>query len=245
MSEEQAADVTDGPAVIEWGGAGAVRRRPWPGPARILRNRWLAPLVAGLGAVAVFASFVGEWATLTIPDFGGPGENVPLTVTRRVSDMGAVGAAYLVGVLALVGTVTLVLFGALSAHRNARLIGLATAGGLLAILVAHATLDEVTENMFLFGPEISIQIEHSHGLVMAYVGTAALGLALVLAGWFAPTPPADGAAVHATEPANEIDWPWRRPQRAADAVLADGDEPLDLTVGPARPFTLPDQTDRP
>lgn len=169
-----------------------------------------------------------------------------------VTDIAGYGGAYLVGELAVTGALALVFFGAPTIRHNSRIVGIATAGGLLALLAAAtATLDESAPWPFLLNPEITLQVEHGRGLVMAYAGTAALGLALYLAGRFIPSPPAAAGAGRpagaAGDPVDAValdDWPWRRPRRAF-VTDTDDDEgaPIDLTVAPASPFALPDQQD--
>src|SRR5687768_3679790 len=103
MSQEPQSDVgarLDEPAVVEFGADEPVRERPRA--AHILtavRRDWrLVPIIAGLSAVALFASMVGEWQVTTFPqpDLFSPGQTPPLPV--GLADMGAFATGYLIGV---------------------------------------------------------------------------------------------------------------------------------------------------
>jgi len=232
MSEVSARRRPDEPAVIEWSGSEM--------PGRLLSRsvgRWSAPLVAGLGAVAVFASLVEQWGTLTLPGRSGPDESSSAVITQRVADTGNLGVVYLVGVLGLLSTAALVIFGTGNARHNARLIGAATGVGVLAILAATtATLDEPTQ--LVFDRDIELRVSYGRGLVMAYVGTVCLGLAHLLA--VGPSPAGSGQAGTAGSDTPFVgDGPWRRRRHNPEPWPGADAQPLDLTVGPARPFAPP------
>jgi hypothetical protein len=251
---------SDRPAVISHGTAGpgdlSGRRRGVGLVAGIGRDRRLGPVVAGLGAVAVFASLVGEWTITSLPNSEQDGISA-VQVPAGVGEVGNFGIAYLVGVFGVVGCLALVLFGVSPAVRhNARVIGVATTGALLALLSAATyTLDDAAERRAFYPTGAGFRIEYGRGLVMAFVGTACLGLALYLAGRFIPQPAGlegngergsddlpEGMAHRGS--AEEGGWPWRRRRPGAESE-PDGayPAPADLTVTPAVPFARPEQQD--
>jgi hypothetical protein len=259
-------------ATVEWGETEPGRRsRGSRWLTGIGQDHRLVPVLAGLGVAGVIASLLGEWSVTSVPDAGPNGEAVRLP--GGVADVANFGAGYLIGLLGVIGSIALVLFGAPAIRHNARVLGLALTGGVLVLLVAATTaLDQGTERL-LFAPSEALQIEYGRGLTMAFLGTAALGLALLLAGRFVQpppdatatgasatpaggAPPASGAptsgtpATDAGPPADRPgDWPWRRPgagrgQPADLEYQPDGrPAPTDLTVGPATPFAHPDRPD--
>ncbi|MDG4827719.1 hypothetical protein O7627_00175 [Solwaraspora sp. WMMD1047] len=254
-------------ATVEWGETEPGRRsRSTRWLTGIGQDHRLVPVLAGLGVAGVIASLVGEWSVTTVPNAGANGEAVRLP--GGVADVANFGAGYLIGLLGVIGSIALVLFGAPASRHNARVLGLALTGGVLVLLVAATTaLDQGTERL-LFGASEGLQIAYGRGLTMAFLGTAALGLALLLAGRFvqppptaiatgatAAAPPASGAPTSGT-PATDAelpadgpgDWPWRRPGagRGQSTDLGQHDDrpaPTDLTVGPATPFAHPDRPD--
>ncbi|HEY0697201.1 MAG TPA: hypothetical protein VGD43_05265, partial [Micromonospora sp.] len=141
------------------GDAAVLSGHPAPaagGPlARLLdtvgRDARLVPMVAGLGAVAAVASLVGEWTVVTIPGTETGGD--PIAVPAGVSDVGNLGGAYLVGLLAVVAGLALALRGSHRIRHDARVLGLAVTLGLLGVLAAAtATLDEAAERTFYLTP---------------------------------------------------------------------------------------------
>ncbi|RGC68722.1 hypothetical protein C5N14_12055 [Micromonospora sp. MW-13] len=240
---------SDGVAVVEWGG-------PEPTPpgragrslAGLGRDRRLPLLPAGLGVAAAFASLVGEWLVMTVPN-GGPEGNATLRVPGGVSDVGGFGVGYLVGLFALAAAVALALRGTPAVRHNARVAGLALAAALLGVLVATAfSLDDSGQRTFFYSPEDGFRIEYGRGLVMAFVACALLAAALHLAGRV-PVPgptgresaPVDGAGPADPEAEPEPGhWGWRGgpPRSGRDADLPAA--PADLTVQPTVPFARPE-----
>jgi hypothetical protein len=257
-------------ATVEWGETEPGRRsRGARWLTGIGQDARLVPVLAGLGIAGVMASLVGEWSITTLPGAGPNGEAVRLP--GGVADVANFGAGYLIGLLGVIGSVALVLFGAPATRHNARVLGLALTGGVLVLLVAATTaLDQGTEQLLL-SPDDGLEIAYGRGLTMAFLGTAALGLALLLAGRFVQPPPAaagatappggaapptSGAPTTGTPAAGaglpadgSGDWPWRRPGagrgQPADPAHQPDDRPAptDLTVGPATPFAHPDRPD--
>ncbi|GAB3148890.1 hypothetical protein GCM10027290_34320 [Micromonospora sonneratiae] len=251
---------SDGAVVIEWGNG--TPSSPGRTPRLLtgfLQDRRLAPVVAGLGAVAVFASLVGEWTITTLPDRDSTRVQPTVDVTAGVSEIGSFGIGYLVGVLGLVSVLSLVLFGSSPTVRhNARVVGLAVSVGLLAILTAATyALDADVEQRLTLAPGDRLSVVYGRGLVMAFVGTAALGLALYLVGLTARLPydrdPHPDDQDHADSEAGDDGhragdeggdrgdgggWPWQRRRSAEPDVVAEvqAATPDDLTVSPAVPF---------
>ncbi|MFC0532968.1 hypothetical protein [Phytohabitans kaempferiae] len=262
MSQEPQADIgarTDEAAVVEFGADEPVRGRPRISQVLTgVRRDWrLVPMVAGLGAVAIFASMVGEWqvTTFTGQDFIGPGQSVQPT-TAGIAELGGFGTGYLIGVFVIVGCVALVLFGRPALRDQVRILGLTAAGVLGAVLVSVAVwLDDnsaafAAADIFVGPQGPPYELAYGRGLTMAFLGVAGLAAALHLAGRLMPTPPAQPAVAPATAdaepppaPEEQPDWPWRRPRAARESAEADTDlpPPADLTVGPTAPFLpMPD-----
>jgi hypothetical protein len=236
MSQQHSADnPTDGPAIVAWGSEPAARpgRRPLLIGA-VRRGRRFGPVVAALGTVAIFASLVTEWAVTTLPGASPDGRG-PLDVPQTVNDIGSFGTAYLIGVLALAGSVTLALFGTAPIRRNVRVGGLTLAAGLLVMLVAlAAALGRIMSRYFFSGGE-TLVVEYGRGLVMAFAGVAALGAALLLAGGGASAAAGStagtGGGKHGRD---ETDWSWQRSRATGEP------EATDVAVTPAEPFAGPD-----
>ncbi|RAN97240.1 hypothetical protein GAR05_03740 [Micromonospora saelicesensis] len=243
MSEElpipRQGDRSEAPAVIEWGAdEPAPRRRFALSLADLAQDPRLPLLLAGLGAVAAIASLVGEWLVMSLPN-GGPEGNTTIKVPAGVSEVGAFGVGYLVGLLALVCTVALTLRGTAAVRPNARLAGLTLAGALLALLVAAtASLDNPGQRSFFYSPQDGFQVEYGRGLVMAFVACVLFAAALRLT-------PAAPPGVFAGPPDNDrpadapAPRPWRR-RRDPDPIEDGLPAPADLTVTPAAPFARPD-----
>ncbi|SCE80885.1 hypothetical protein [Micromonospora saelicesensis] len=243
MSEElpipRQGDRSEAPAVIEWGAdEPAPRRRFALSLADLAQDPRLPLLLAGLGAVAAIASLVGEWLVMSLPN-GGPEGNTTIKVPAGVSEVGAFGVGYLVGLLALVCTVALTLRGTAAVRPNARLAGLTLTGALLALLVAAtASLDNPGQRSFFYSPQDGFQVEYGRGLVMAFVACVLFAAALRLT-------PAAPPRVFAGPPDNDrpgdapAPRPWRR-RRDPDPIEDGLPAPADLTVTPAAPFARPD-----
>ena len=241
-------------AVVEWGDTTSGPRRPLP---RFLsglgRDRRLVPLVAGLGAVALFASLVSEWQVTTVTSefFGGPDLRGDQRVLTGIGDLGAWGAGYLIGIFLLACATALAMFGPAVVARAARVVALTSAGVLLTLLVAMAI--ELGErsvalgSIFYLNQEVGKSLEYGRGIPCAFVGVCAVALAAHLAGRLLPAAPGAAAGAADPEPGSDRDadlpGSWRRRPPAPGYTSA---PPIDLTVEPATPFTpLPDGRDRP
>jgi hypothetical protein len=218
----------------------------------VAADRRLVPVAAALGGVALFASSVSEWQVTKIDATLLGGDQVGMQpVASGVADLGASGAGYLLGVFALVAAAVLVLFGPAPGRRYARLIGLSTGGTLLALLAGLAS--DLGDSSRALGRAYSaqvapeqVQISYGRGLWCAVFGVAAVTLALVVAGRHL-LPPEHAAA----EPAAGVDpvaeqvpvdeappvWSWRKPRDVGEEDGWRPEEPFDLTVRSAKPFT--------
>ncbi|SDY17534.1 hypothetical protein SAMN05444365_101939 [Micromonospora pattaloongensis] len=231
MSQQHPVDgPAPGPTIVAWG----PRRGPLLEPLRspltaFARDPRVVTGVAALGTAAVAGSLFGEWA-VTAPGDTAPAGDGPPTVPQTVNDIGSFGTTYLVGVLALTGCVALALFGAPAVRRELRVAGLALAGGLLVMLGALlAALHQIMSRYF--GVE-ALAVRHGRGLVLAFVGVAMLGAALLLARR-APTLPGGGGG--------SGDEPGRPSRRRSDGPGSDSArQPADLSVTPAPPFLDPE-----
>lgn len=221
--------------------------------AGVRRDPRLVPVIAGLGAVALFASLAGEWQTTTVDEGYIQPEAAGQALPAGLAELGGWAAAYSVGIFALVGCAGLVLFGRPAARDHARVLGLTTAGVLVGILAAITMWlgdGSVILGPSFYNPELQYELAYGRGLTTAFVGVVLLGVALFLAGRLMPAapdaPPAPPAAtedVKEEEPAEQGDWPWRRPRQAREAHDPEADlpPPIDLTVAPTAPFVpLPD-----
>ncbi|MBB5829893.1 hypothetical protein [Micromonospora carbonacea] len=210
--------------VLEWGGSE-------PGPpgrvgrplSRLGRDRRIPLVAAGLGAVAAFASLVGEWLVMTVPT-GGP-EGDTLRVPGGVSDVGGFGLGYLVGLFALVTAAALALRGSAAVRHDARVAGLALSTALIGVLVAASLSLDDSGRQALYSSEDGFQVEYGRGLVAAFAACVLLAAALYLAGRADAGPPAEGAP-RAERPTAE----------ETDALPG----PVDLTVQPTAPFARPE-----
>lgn len=259
MSQEPQADVgarLDQPAVVEFGADEPVRKRPRASQIlTAIRKDWrLVPVIAGLSAVAIFASLVGEWQTSTFTQQQQepiPPEQLPAPAPAGLAELGGFAAGYLIGVFVLVGCMSLVLFGRPAMRDQLRVLGLTAAGVSAAILVGVTVWLDGHSAAFasagiFFGPQgPSFELTYGRGLTMAYLGVAGLAVALYLAGRLMPAAPPQPAAAEANadaapqaEVATQVDWPWRRPRAAQEHDDLDSDlpPPADLTVGPTAPF---------
>jgi hypothetical protein len=217
-------------------------------------DRRAVPLAAAVGAVALFAALMSEWQITvmdTTPFDEDRGSNRPLPA--GIGDLGALGGGFLAGLFALAGAMVLVLFGPVAGRQYARLVGLTTGGVLIAVLAALArTLDDTSRAVdAIFTIELDedrLQLSYGRGLWCAFLGVAAVMLALYLAGRHIPAVRArPESADEQAGPAYEapVVWSWRRPKADVDDEQPP-DAPFDLTVGPTRPFTsLGDDRDKP
>jgi len=121
---------------------------------------------------------------------------------------------------------------------------------LLAVLVALASSLSDTSRVVLalFTLELAdddMKLSYGRGLWCAFLGVAAVLLALYLAGRHEPHPveaePDEGTQQPA--PAGPVVWSWRRPKEDDEGPP---DTPFDLTVTSTKPFTsLGDDRDKP
>lgn len=216
-------------ATVQWGSDEPARGGR---AARILRgvgrDPRLAPVAAGAGVLAAIAAVTADWTITAIPNAGAEGG--PVLLTSNVSDLGNFGAAYLIGTLAVLGCLSLALFGTAGVRHNARMAGVALAAGTLGVLIGvTVSLDDNAVTGLPYVPIAeSLDISHGRGLVMAYVGTAAFLTALLLAVPYAPVPPVGGGAgaPAAGRPADPADPVATAPDPAAPVATAQtGPEP--------------------
>ncbi|GGK93752.1 hypothetical protein [Mangrovihabitans endophyticus] len=242
----------EGESVIDFGAppgdAPRSARRRWDASGTLrglLADRRLVPVTAALAAIALFASLISEWQVTAVDTtvFGATvAGNQP--VPTDLGDFGAWAAGYLIGVFVLVTATVLVLFGPAPGRRYARLVGLSAGGVMLGLLFAvEPTLDETSRAL---GALVTLQLDADQidlapgrGIWCALVGVAAAMVALWLSVRHFP-------AAGTVEPA-ETDasaWAWRR-TGDADDEMDPADEPFDLSVSSASPFTsLADDRDR-
>ena len=246
-------------SVVDFGAGENAPRRP-RGPrfsvslwaASLAADRRVVPVAAALGGVALFASSVSEWQVTSVDASllsGGQVGMQPLPTT--LADLGAWGAGYLIGVFALVAATVLVLFGPVPGRRYARLIGLSFGGSLIALLAgAGSELGDSSRTLGQFFTASvtagQVEVSYGRGLWCAVFGVAAVMLALILAGRHLMPPDRSGAPAADEPPAAGVPpvWSWRRPRSAGEEDNEQGpEEPFDLTVSSAKPFT-PSNDDR-
>jgi hypothetical protein len=230
-------DVTEG-AVIEFGAEPPARR--WLGLAA---DRRVVPLAAGLAAVAAFASLVSEWQITTMDGtaFGGDAAGNRM-IPADLSDLGAVGTGYLVALFPLVAAVVLTLFGPAAGRRYARLTGLAVGGTLLGLLLAMTvTLGQQSRIISrLYTDQVDggeVTVGYGRGLWCALFAVIAVLAALYLAGrHLTPAGRTESGPDDEDPPAV---WSWRRPR--AEPADPGPEEPFELTVSSAPPFSPPEE----
>ena len=204
----------------------APRRRRWnlSGAARNLAaDRRAVPLAGVLGAVALLAALISEWQVTTVDAavFGSDGAFGDRLVPTGVTDLGALGGAFLTGLFPLVATVVLAIFGPPAGRRWVRLAGLSVGGTLLgllfAITVSLGDESRVMPGLYTISLEDNqVEFGYGRGLWCALAGVGLAMLALYLSGRAAT-------------------WTWRRQPARDEPVIPD--QPLELTVGPATPFS--------
>jgi hypothetical protein len=191
----------------------------------------VAPLIAGLGGVAAFASLISEWQVTTVDGLMYGADEVGETkmLPTDLFDLGGVGAAYVVGLFLLAIAVLLAIRGPEAGRRYARLAGFGAGGVLLALLLASVQLLGAQSRQVTSFYKIALDSEHmtvalGRGLWCAIAAVAAALVALWLAGRATAGPRPE--RVQAPEPA--------------------ADEPLELSITPAEPFvSSPDNRDIP
>jgi hypothetical protein len=218
-------------------------------------DRRAVPLAAAVGAVALFASLISEWQVTQVNGdsfIGGAAAGGNRPMPSGVTDLGALGGAYLGGLFVLTGAMVLVLYGPPAGRRYARLLGLSGGGVLLALLAALASsLSDTSRVIFTFlttdFAEDQMQLSYGRGLWCAFFGVAAVLLALYLSGRHEPrtvvTATSTEDAVVVETPEAPVVWSWRRPREDEETLP---DAPYDLTVTSTKPFTSrPDDRDKP
>lgn len=261
MSQDQPAEPVDagvdGPdntsgntaGVLQWGEDDTDRPRGHLARtlAGLRADPRLAPLIAGIAGLAFLASMLTEWRVWRIASIdveGGEEGALENPILSGVEAFPSIGTAYLVGVLLLAACVTLALAGAGPVRHNARLVGTATAGVVLGILVtATVRLDQLAgllDDIAMSPGEMRTEVVAGRGLYLAYAGVLATALALLLAP--GPRPEPDTAtAARADGDRPDGDRAWRPRPGGMPARPFDG--PEDLTVEPASPFLPPGDTD--
>ncbi|WP_127544240.1 hypothetical protein [Actinoplanes sp. OR16] len=232
----------DSEAVIEFGAPEKPEREGRA--ARLAHLRGLGSdhripvLVAGVGAVAAFASLISEWQTTTVPDITIIGEDGEGQIAESqmfpasLIDLGGAGAAYMVGLFLVVTTVVLTLFGPAAGRRYARLAGLSVGGVQLALLLAVVQMlgDSSLLISRYFGAQIgqeAPEIAYGRGVWCALAGVAAALVAL----WLAERAPSGERRI--------------KPRRVEEPESTP-DAPLELSITPAEPFAqFPGDRDQP
>ncbi|WP_067509610.1 hypothetical protein [Actinoplanes sp. TFC3] len=188
-------------AVIEFGPAGepAPRRRFSPGSSLggLVRDRRIAPLAAGLGGVALFASLIAEWQVTAVDGTVlRESDTGDLLFESSIGELGGWGAGFLAGLFLLVIATVLTLFGPAAGRAYTRLAGLSTGGVLLAIvLVVYSTLEDRSwvirqiEAAGLSENDDQLHLSIGRGPWCAGVGLILLLIALCVAGLAAPRAP--------------------------------------------------------
>lgn len=201
-------------------------------------DRRLVPLTAVLGAVALFGSLLSEWQVTSVDSqaLSNEDEAGPQSFVTGVAELGGWGGGYLCGLFLLVGGTVIALFGPAAGQRYARLAALGTGGVLLAILAALGSYLGETSVAFPQWLAVNIDAEqvrvaHGRGLWCAVAGVALVLLAVYLS----------GRGGTAAAPA----WSWPQTRETTESEEPP-DAPLELTIGPARPFAAsPDTRDKP
>jgi hypothetical protein len=215
-------------------------------------DRRVVPLAAALGAVAAFASLISEWQVTAVDGTAyGTGDVGEKLIPADLGDLGAFGAGYLAGLFLLVAAVVLTMFGPLGGRRYARLAGLSVGGTLLALLLALTSLlgDQSRIVSRLYPLELDgdqLQVTYGRGLWCALFGVLAALVALYLAARHTPAV-ASSRATSSTgtpeTPEPAAVWSWRRPRTSEEDLRPD--EPFELTVSSAPPFTADGDRDKP
>ena len=233
---------SDETTVVEWG---EDDRRPSGRFGRSLaglgRDHRLPMVLAGLGAVAAVASLIGEWFVMTVPN-GGPEGNTTIQVPGGVAGVGGFGVAYLVGLLGLAGAVALALRGTPEVRHNARVVGLALAAAVLAVLIATSlSLDDSDQRGLFYPFQEGFRVDYGRGLVTAFLAALLLAAALQLSGRVPAKQPGE-SSTELDDGAEPEDGPatsgWRR--RRERSVDDRPPAPTDLTVEPTVPFARPE-----
>lgn len=233
--------VTPAESVVEFGPEPPARRRRQTGDSirGLAGDRRVVPLLSLLAAVAALASLFSEWQVTTVDAEVLSGDVGRRAVTAEIGDLGALGTGYLIGLFLVVPAVVLTMFGPPAGRRYFRLAGLSVAGTSLGLLVALAAslgdrsgvIDRVYE-IALDTDQISLT--YGRGIWCALAAMALVLAALFLVGRHLD-PPAETEDEGPAAPGQV--WAWGRPAAAARQEEERVDQPLDLTVAPAKPFT--------
>jgi hypothetical protein len=199
------------------GAAGKARRLDY---LRDLGSDHRVPvLVAGVGAVAAFASLISEWQTTTVRNIAfADGEPAQAQMFKtNLIDLGGLGAAYLAGLFLIVTAVVLTLFGPPAGRRYSRLTGLSVGGVQLALLVAAVQM--LGDRSLLISEFLSVQLSedapqvaYGRGIWCALAGVAAALTVL----WISEKQP--------------------RSRKPAPEQTPEDQTALELTITPATPF---------
>lgn len=202
------------PAVVEWGDADADAGPYRPAADRPRRDRPVVLVVAGVGALALFASLLSEWQSTTVRAglFGPPdAQNADSRVLlSSVGDLDAWGGGFLAGLVTLVGATAVLLFGPPAAAHLTRVLSLSSAGVLLALLTGLAVdlgqRSMALGNLAHVGELAGYKLDLGRGVICAFIGVAALAIAAWLSRRLSPPPAApdrpttEGLTVEATAP---------------------------------------------
>lgn len=213
--------------MVEFGGSGqdgAGSRPGWLRRSAGLREPRIGWALGVLGAAALFASLVGEWATTTLRFGEGDLEQAFVVGAGEAGNWGAV---WMIGALAMTAVLGICLAGPAHQRGPARTAGLAMAGALLLLMVA-ATVEISSDGLAydrlnIVTVDMETEVSLGRGLFAAF---AALGL-LAAALWLSVAPRA-GADV-------PPGWPQPSPQ----PWQPQPGQGTDLTVQPAEPFIHP------
>ena len=145
----------DASDVVEWGSDDQPRLAAVAARLRLTEYQ-LRNTIAGTGAVVALLSLFLDWRVTTV--------GTSVVNRSTVMDLGAPGAAYLVGLMALAALCTTILFGQEALRAPLRLAALGWAGALFGVLLATAA------SLRTYGS----------GTILAIVGVGLLGLAIYL-----------------------------------------------------------------
>ena len=220
-------------AVIEFGPETAPRRRFAAGDflTELGRDRRVVPLIAGLGALALFASVLSEWQVTSIDGSAlRGGSSGSRLFAATVGELGGWGAGYLAGLFLLVPAVVLTLFGPPAGRLQARLAALGVGGTLLAVIMAAGS--ELGETSAVIGRLETVVLDDAEMTVALGRGVwcAAAGVILMLVSvWLA------GREILADPSGDPPARPRRQPREEEDERPQ---APFELEVSAAKPWQV-------
>jgi hypothetical protein len=220
------------PATVEWGAAeprGRVSAMTGALSGAPIRARWRRPAVwalAGLGALAMFGSLVGDWQVISEDILANGGDDQAF----GVGWLPGWGIWWMFAATLLPILVGLTLFAQPAINGHARMIGLVSAGVVLVVLAAASR--NITRDSIYSGFGSEFEISAGRGLHLAFVAVALLAAAMWLA---SPGVVGDGAGSTDNPGGSRRRW-WSRSE--PDEVTGVDDGPHDLSVDPAEPDTL-------